>query len=357
MTFDFQKTRPILQAEFDAVMDPYPTGVGSIQEKIPEGGDPWVRKLAVIEASAEACPVHIFPHYPFAFEIDCGRGRDYLGIGAGDLCRTKSGVDFSPLGEFRAMLFRNRLGSFNDYTDYLHRAIDYDKLLACGFSGVYDDCVRRNETEPDPKKKQYRAVVMAVCRAVEKIGRRLRERAAEMLENETDPDARYNLQRIAGSANTPWEKPVTMQDALNALLCIALFVSDLDGIAMNCLGHLDRLLYPYYKADLEAGRITKEEAYWLLQCFLYKTDGHVHYSDDRRNYDNGVTIMIGGCDPEGNPVYNEITDLILDAYRDHPYIQPKLNARAGAYSPVDYLGRLADQLLCGGNHRLVENAD
>ncbi len=357
MTFDFQKTKPILQAEFDAVMAGYPTDISRIAEEIPEGGDPWERKLAVVQAAAEQCPVHIFPHYPYAFEIDCGRTREYFGVAAGDLCKQKSGVDFSPLWQFRQRIFANKLGSFNDYTDYLHRAIDYDKLLAWGFSGVYEDCLQRNKTETDPEKKQYREVVMQICRYMETIGRRLREKAAQMLEEAEDSDVRYNLQRIALSANTPWAPAETMQDALNSLLCIALFISDIDGIAMNCLGHIDRLIYPYYKADLEAGRITKEEGYWLLQCFLYKTDAHIHYNDQRRNYDNGVTVMIGGCDPDGNPVYNEMTDLILDAYRDSPFIQPKLNARAGAYSPREYLLRLADQMLHGSNNLIVENDD
>ena len=156
MIFDFAKTRPILQAEFDAVMEHYPTDFSAITDEIPTGGDPWVRKLAVIPAAAERCPVHIFPHYPFAYEIDCGRGRDYIGRSVGDLCREKSGVDFSPLWQFRQTILTNNLGSFNDYTDYLHRTVDHNKLLACGFSGVYKDCVRLNETETDPEKKQFR---------------------------------------------------------------------------------------------------------------------------------------------------------------------------------------------------------
>ena len=52
------------------------------------------------------------------------------------------------------------------------------------------------------------------------------------------------------------------------ILCTTLFISGLDGVEMNAYGPLDRLLQPYYEQDLAAGRITKEEAYYLLQCFL-----------------------------------------------------------------------------------------
>ncbi|MBQ4043717.1 MAG: hypothetical protein IJD06_06945, partial [Clostridia bacterium] len=116
-------------------------------------------------------------------------------------------------------------------------------------------------------------------------------------------------------------------------------------------------LYPYYQRDLAEGRITREEMYYLLQCFLHKTDLHAHFNEQRKTFDNGVSVMIGGCDPEGNPVYNEITDMVIDAYRENRLINPKLNARAGSYSSDAYLRRLAQLIRCGNNNIVVENDD
>ena len=357
MNFDFQAMKPVIQAEFDAVFQYYPTDMSAIAARVPTGGDAYVRKLAVVEAIAELAPVHVFHHYPFAYEVDCGVPRDQCHNGIGILCYERSGVDYNPLWAFCKLLVDEGIGTFNGYTDHLHRTLDHHKLLRCGFRGVYEECARLNETEPDPEKKAYREVVMRVCLAVKTLGQRLRAQAAEKLSIAPDEDARHCLSRIANSVNTPWEKPETMFDALNSLLCAALMISHMDGIATNALGQVDQLVYPFYQRDLQQGRITEAEAYYLIQCFLFKTDGHAHFNETRTMFDNGVTVMIGGCTPEGEPVFNAVTEMILRAYRETPFINPKLNARAGSYSPRAYLKQVAELMLLGRNNVIIENDD
>lgn len=349
--------KPVIQREFDDILDSYPTDLNHVREKIPHGGDGYARKRAILETASELCPVHIFPHYPFAFEMDMGEHRQVCYIGLGNLFRDLSGVDFAPLHRLVQRVSSCNLGNMGNYTDPLHRTLDHEKLLAKGFSGVYDDCVRLNATETDPAKRAYRELVMDCCLAVRKIGLRLREKAGEMLLTAEDEDVRYNLTRIIESANTPWDAPVTMFDALNTILCTTLFISGLDGIEVNAYGQIDRDIEPFYQRDLAAGRITREEAYFLLQCFLYKTDLHCHFNHERKNYDNGVSVMIGGCDTAGNPVYNDITGMVIDAYTENKLINPKLNARASSASPKVYIERLAALMRTGNNNLIVENDD
>lgn len=357
MNFNFQEMKPVIQREFDAVLEQYPTDFSGFRSKIPVGGDPYARKRMIVQTAARECPVHVFPHYPFAFEIDVGEPRHVCYVGIGNMCRSNSGVDFSPLHTFRQRIFRCNLGSFNDYTDHIHRTLDHKKLLDVGFRGVYEECARLNEKETDEHSRLWRELVMDCCRAVETIGLRLRDKARELLENEDDEDARYNLTRIVNSVNTPWEPPVTMFDALNSILCTTLFISGLDGVEMNAYGQLDWYLDPFYQRDLAAGRITKDEAYFLIQCFLHKTDMHCHFNDVRKTYDNGVSVMIGGCDPDGAPVYNAVTDMVLDAYTDNLLINPKLNTRASSASPREYIERLASLMRTGNNNLIIENDD
>jgi len=357
MNFDFQQMKPIIQQEMDAILDLYPTDLRCVTDKVPVGGDPHLRKRAILENASEMCPVHIFPHYPFAFEMDMGEAREVCYVGVGNELLRKSGVDFSPLHAFQTLMSQNNLGSFGSYTDFLHRTLDHDKLLSGGFRGVYETCVRLNETETDPDKRHFRETAMICCKSVEKIGLRLRALAREMMPQAADDDVRYNLERIISSVNTPWEAPVTFFDALNTILCTTLFISGLDGVEMNAYGQLDRLVEPFYRRDLEAGRLTEKEAYFLLQCFLHKTDMHCHFNAERKTYDNGVSVMIGGCDLEGRPVYNAVTDMILRAYTDNKLINPKLNARASFQSPRAYIEKLAALMQTGNNNLVVENDD
>ena len=302
--------------------------------------------------------MHVFDHYPYAFEIDGGGDRGYCHYGVGWLCQERSGADFTELADYRDKIHRNNLGALGNYTDNLHRTLDYDKLLTMGFSGVYEECKRYNLTETDPAKKKYREDVMEICLLVKKLGERFKAKAAARLEeDDLDEDARYNMTRITESVNTPWDAPATLYDACNSLLCIGLFTAMLDGIGMHAQGPVDRLLYPFYKNDLDAGRITPEEGAFLISCFLYKTDAHAKYNENRKSFDNGVTIMIGGCDPDGNPVYNTVTDIVIDTYMGTKLIHPKLNARAGSYSPRAYLDRLSALIRTGNNNIIIENDD
>ena len=166
--------KPVIQREFDDIFENYPTDLGFIREKIPVGGDPYERKRVIAENAAEFCPVHVFAHYPFAFEMDMGEPREVCYIGIGNECRSRSGVDFSPLQELRKILREHNLGSFNDYSDHLHRTLDHDKLLRVGFRGVYEECQRLNADENDPDKRKFRELLMVLCKCVEKIGLRLR---------------------------------------------------------------------------------------------------------------------------------------------------------------------------------------
>ncbi|MBR5868797.1 MAG: pyruvate formate lyase family protein, partial [Clostridia bacterium] len=358
MNYDFQSMKAIIAREFDEVMEHYPTDMTMVSERVPVGGDPLERKLTIVRAAVELCPVHLFDHYPYAFEIDGGGDRGYCHYGVGWLHQEKSGVDFGPLQQITDELREKLLAHIGYYTDQLHRTMDYDKLLAVGFKGVYEECERYNQTETDPEKKKYREGVMEICLLVKRLGERFKKLAVERLADPgLDEDTIHNMTRIRDSVNTPWDAPVTLFDACNSLLCAALFMAMLDGLGMHAQGPIDRLLYPFYKSDLESGRISPEEGRFLIACFLYKTDAHAHYTEERQTFDNGVTVMIGGCDPQGNPVYNEVTDIVIDTYLQNKLIHPKLNARAGSYSPKSYLLRLAEVIRSGNNNIIVENDD
>ena len=357
MKFDFQQMKPVIQQEFDEIFDSYPTNLDFIREKIPAGGDPIERKRIILELASSQCPVHIFPHYPFAFEMDMGEERDVTYYGVGNESRFRCGVDFSALRAFSELSGRIAVCFLSNYSDHIHRTLDHQLLLSSGFRGVYERCEALNRVESDPEKKRWRELVMHCCKCVERIGLRLRERAKEILPFAGDEDARYNLNRIIHSVNTPWEAPQTYFDAMNSVLCASLFISGLDGVEMNCQGRVDQWLFPFYERDMQNGVLTEEEAYFLLQCYLQKTDMHCHFNEKRKTYDNGVSAMIGGVDEKGEIVYNEITRMMIRAYEENKLLNPKLNSRACEKSPREYMEKLAALMMKGNNNLVVQNDD
>ncbi len=67
-------------------------------------------------------------------------------------------------------------------------------------------------------------------------------------------------------------------------------------------GRVDLELFPYYERDLEAGRITRDEAVALIRCFWENAD-----------INNGWSTGIGGTTPTGEPAYNDLTVVCLEA--------------------------------------------
>ena len=53
MNFDFQEMKPILQKDFDDVLASYPTDMSELRDRIPVGGDAYLRKRAILEAAIE----------------------------------------------------------------------------------------------------------------------------------------------------------------------------------------------------------------------------------------------------------------------------------------------------------------
>ena len=81
---------------------------------------------------------------------------------------------------------------------------------------------------------------------------------------------------------------------------IALFQSvDRSYFLGGALGQLDELLRPYYERDIEAGRLTDEEAVWILASLFYND---THYS------------QLGGQTPDGSrDLTSRVSYLVLQA--------------------------------------------
>ncbi|NCA67374.1 MAG: hypothetical protein EOM87_04855, partial [Clostridia bacterium] len=114
-------------------------------------------------------------------------------------------------------------------------------------------------------------------------------------------------------------------------------------------------LYPYYKADLDAGRITYEQAKELLCLFVLKMDECILVNDgdsflnvaklfETLSTDQALTF--GGTDKQGNDATNDLTYICIDACELQP-LAVNMCARINKNSPQKYLNRLAEIYING----------
>ncbi|MDR0498091.1 MAG: formate C-acetyltransferase/glycerol dehydratase family glycyl radical enzyme [Treponema sp.] len=97
-------------------------------------------------------------------------------------------------------------------------------------------------------------------------------------------------------------------------------------------GRMDLYLYPYYKNDIESGKLTNAEALEIIECLWIKFNQIVYMRNKNSaryfaGFPTGFNIVIGGQDENGNDFVNELSFLFLKALEDLGLPQPNLSMR------------------------------
>jgi pyruvate-formate lyase len=101
------------------------------------------------------------------------------------------------------------------------------------------------------------------------------------------------------------------------------------------LGRIDQYLFPYYAADLAAGRLTNDEALeWLEEFFIACNRDSDLYIGVQQG-DNGQSVMLGGVTRDGKPAFNDLSRLCLKACGELKLVDPKINLRVDRTTPLD----------------------
>jgi len=101
----------------------------------------------------------------------------------------------------------------------------------------------------------------------------------------------------------------------------------------NTLGRFDQYMYPYYKNDLETGRLTKEEALELLEDFFLSCNKDSDLYPGMQQGDNGQSMVLGGRSIEGEYLFNDLSAMCLQASYELRLIDPKINIRVDRETP------------------------
>jgi len=362
----FVSERPSFEQEMDAFYATYPVDVTALFRKMdetsarhPEWG-PCRRKALIYETAAARCHVHVFRHYPFYYELVSGRNRRQWGLG---------GIGSWLLQQDRQRALSEHAAAWADacaerglshnygpVLDLDHHCVGYDNVLRLGLTGLIAQSEQRLERTTDARERDFLEATIIGNRSLIRIAERFAQVAQSMAKEEADPHIVQRLHRIAATARrVPAEPPCTFYEALNSILFMREISGSLEGIGESILGHVDRMLGSYLERDLQAGRITMEEAGDLIQAFLALTD--VKFNTRHEPRETSTTVVIGGCDRDGRPVFNDMTRLILEAYDELRLVNPKLNARLSPRHPAEYHHLLAGLAAAGTNVLALFNDD
>ena len=163
----------------------------------------------------------------------------------------------------------------------------------------------------------------------------LARRYAEAARAKGRPDVADVLDRV------PAHPAATFHEALQSLrLCHA--VLWLSGHYHCGLGRFDQYMWPYLKADLEAGRLDEAAAEELLAEFFISLNKDSDLYPGIQQGDNGQSLMLGGVRRDGSAGVNPLTAMVLRVARAVALIDPKINLRVDRHTDLALLAQAAE---------------
>ncbi len=219
-----------------------------------------------------------------------------------------------------------------------HLSVNYQKLLKEGLEG-YETRVKEllnslDLTKPDAiDQRIFYKAVLTVIEGVHTFANRYSLLAKEMSEKETDLNRKKELLEISDiCSRVPYYPANSFKEAVQSVWFIQLILQiESNGHSLS-YGRFDQYMYPYYKKDVEEGKITDDEVLELLDCLWIKTltinkvrsQAHTLSSAGSPMYQN---VTIGGQTTDKKDAVNDLSFLVLRSVAQTRLTQPNLTVR------------------------------
>lgn len=198
----------------------------------------------------------------------------------------------------------------------------------------------RYYTMQDCARGDFFTACLDVFPAIIRLSHRYADLAEKMAGEEKDEKRKAELLQIAETCRWVPEHPArTFREGIQSFWFNWIMIPS--GTTPG--GRFDQYMWPLYKADIEAGRITREEALELIECLRIKIMqfNQVYGGKKQRDKWAGMArwnnFVIGGCDETGKEASNDLTYLMLEAAIDCQTPHPTLTLRVSKDTPEELL--------------------
>ncbi len=239
------------------------------------------------------------------------------------------------------------------YNGVGHVTVQYEKVLAIGYEGIMAEAEGElKKCKPSDAdyatKSRFLEAVLISCQAVITYAGRYAELAEKEAANCSDTIRKQELLQIAANCRkVPAKGAESFYEACQSFW----FVQQL--LQMESSGHsispgrFDQYMYPYYKKDMEAGRLTREAAQEYIDCIFVKLNdlNKCRDADSAKGfagYSLFQNMIVGGQDKEGLDATNDLSFMCIEA-SFHVFLpQPSLSVRVWNGTPHELLLRAAE---------------
>ena len=234
------------------------------------------------------------------------------------------------------------------YNGVGHVTVKYGEVLEIGFSGIRkkaeDELASMKVSDGNYQtKSRFLEAVMISCDAAITYARRYAKLALEMAEKCSDPVRKKELLIIAQNcANVPEKGATGFYEACQSFWFVQqLLQIESSGHSISP-GRFDQYMYPYYKKDLDSGKITREFAQELLDCIWVKLNDlnkcrDAASAEGFAGYSLFQNLIVGGQNEEGIDVTNDLSFMCITSSMHVFLPMPSLSVRVWNGSPHEFL--------------------
>ena len=233
------------------------------------------------------------------------------------------------------------------YNGVGHLCVQYDKVLEIGYNGI------KKEAEEALKKgdvscsyyaqgRSFLEAVIESCDAAITYANRYALLAEEMAKQESG-QRREELLKIAQNCrNVPANGATSFYEACQSFWFVQMLIQTEGSGHSISPGRFDQYMYPYFKKDYEAGKITLEFAQEIVDCLWVKLNDLNKVRDavsaeGFAGYSLFQNLIVGGQTKDGRDSSNELSYICLNATLHILLPQPSISIRVWNGSPTELL--------------------
>ncbi len=187
----------------------------------------------------------------------------------------------------------------------------------------------------------------------------------DLAEKEPEPGRKKELSEMAALCRkVPARAPETLQEALQYYWFVHLgVITELNPWDSFNPGRLDQHLFPFYRNDLDSGRVTGDTVRELLQSFWIKFNNHPSppkvgvTAEESNTYTDFCLINLGGLKEDGTDGVNELTYLLLDVIEEMRLLQPSSMIQVSLKNPDRFIGRALEIVKTGFGQPSIFNTE
>ncbi len=234
------------------------------------------------------------------------------------------------------------------YNGVGHVTVNYGKVLKIGYEGIMkeaqDELKRCKVSDANYiTKSKFLEAVIECCEAVIAYARRYAKLALEEAEKCTDEVRKLELLQIAQNCvNVPAKGATSFYEACQSFWFVQILIQQEASGHSISPGRFDQYMYPYFKKDLDEGKITREFAQELMDCIWVKLNDLTKVRDAASaegfaGYGLFQNLIAGGIMTDGRDATNDLSFMCIEATRHVLLPQPSFSVRVWNGTPHEFM--------------------